>query len=96
MNEWTMSRIINSASGHFFSRDNMRFFSSRLSEEVFEGPGGIFFVTSERQDERHPRRYTVREFRPRNGSVHTTSEFQQFKTIRGAKNYAKRCADGSM
>ena len=49
--------------GHFFGRTTMRFFNSRILSAVYQGPGGIFFVTSERFDEL-PRHYTVRRFFP--------------------------------
>jgi hypothetical protein len=33
---------------HYFEPSTMRFFRSRVSEMIHEGPGGIYFVTSER------------------------------------------------
>ena len=36
----------------FFSKDTLSFFQSRVNSEVYEGPGGVFFVTSERYDSR--------------------------------------------
>jgi len=36
----------------FFAKGTLSFFSSRVNPEVYEGPGGVFFVTSERYDSR--------------------------------------------
>lgn len=58
--------IADHAGSHFFSRDTMRFFSSRLLEGVYPDgdskamPGAAFyFITSEAYDDA-PRHYTVR------------------------------------
>jgi len=46
---------------HFFEAGTMAFFSSRVCSEVYEGRGGVFFVTSERYDPR-----SLDGWRPRN------------------------------
>ena len=58
--------IADHAGSYFFSRDTMRFFSSRLLEGVYAPDGYVatpgnrfFFVTSERHDD-NPRHYAVR------------------------------------
>ena len=58
--------IADHAGSFFFSRDTMRFFSSRLLEGVYAPDGykalpgnRFFFVTSERHDD-NPRHYAVR------------------------------------
>ena len=58
--------IADHAGSFFFSRDTMRFFSSRLLDGVYAPDGyealpghRFFFVTSERHDD-NPRHYTVR------------------------------------
>ena len=82
---------------HFFDRSTLRFFRSRISEEVFSGPGGVFFVTSEQFVYMHsskPRAYTVRQFNPETGGVETAGEFQAHKTMRAAKREAARLANG--
>jgi hypothetical protein len=65
----TISDIIQAtrANGsHFFDPGAMRFFRSRVSEKVYSGPGGVFFVTSERFEASNgwkaPRGYSVRQF----------------------------------
>ncbi|GAB3843207.1 DUF7447 family protein [Hymenobacter jeollabukensis] len=78
--------------GHFFSPGALRFFRSRVSEKVHQGPGGIYFVTSEQFDERSPRLYTVRRFCPTSRGVDTVGEFQQHATSRQAHAEAARLA----
>ena len=55
-------RKADSVGNHFFAKDAMRFFNSRLIEEVFysndEGTVWVF-ATSEKMDDR-PRRFTAR------------------------------------
>ena len=61
-------------SGHFFSRDAKRFFSSRISELVYQGPGGIYFITSE-QYSNERRKFTVRQYNEEERSVETVGDF---------------------
>lgn len=94
---WTMSEIekANEKAGHyFFESSTKRFFNSRILGEVFQGPGGVYFVTSERFDHRTPRLYTIRSFDPKTGDVNTVGEFQAYKAARTAKKYAQIAAQG--
>ncbi len=79
---WDMTEIkkCNSGKGkHFFDRDTMRFFKSRIeSSQPIHGPKGIFFVTSE-QAPGGKRKYTIRKFNPKTCEVKTHGEFQEFK-----------------
>jgi hypothetical protein len=50
------------AGGKFFAPNTMKLFGSRLSSKVHEGPGGIFFVTSEKSFNGQYRTYDVRQF----------------------------------
>ena len=93
-----MHRIENLSSGHFFDKASMRFFNSRLAQYGYRGPGGTFFVTSEkfRNDptgKAHPRLYSVRELML-DGSVKTRGEFQGYKTSKTADKYARLFAAG--
>lgn len=85
---------------HFFEPASMRFFASRVLDDVFPAAdgSGSYFVTSERfrgfigcKD--GPRRYSVRLALP-TGEVRTASEFQAYATARAAKSAAKRLASG--
>ena len=78
--------------GHFFSAGALRFFRSRVSEKVHQGPGGVYFVTSEQFDARSPRRYTVRRFDPGSRGIDTVGKFQQHATSRQAHAAAARLA----
>ncbi|MDJ0364858.1 hypothetical protein QMK33_06810 [Hymenobacter sp. H14-R3] len=77
---------------YFFSRDTLRFFRSRISARVHQGPGGIYFVTSEQFDERSPRLYTVRCFNPASAGIDTVGEFQEHPTAYQAHAEAARLA----
>lgn len=77
---------------HFFDADSKRFFRSRIGQDVYEGPGGIFFTTSEQFDHKSPRLYTVRQFNPETGACKTVGEFQQYASSSGARRAAERMA----
>ncbi|CAB4126561.1 hypothetical protein UFOVP75_11 [uncultured Caudovirales phage] len=66
---------------HFFDRDTLRFFGSRVLDGV---EGGRYFVTSERRPRSNDaRRYTIRECV--NGKINTVGEFQAFKSASSAR-----------
>lgn len=83
---------------HFFDADTLRFFSSRVHDDLY---GGRFFVTSERDD--YPssygavwdgeRRYTVRCANA-DGSIETVSTFGQYGSRSGAHAAAAKYAEG--
>jgi hypothetical protein len=80
---------------HFFDRATLRFFSSRILDDVFPAAdgSGSYFATSERGPGM-PRRYTVRLARS-DGSVVTAGEFQAYGSARAAKVAARHLASGS-
>ena len=80
MNYYSMEdiKIANENAGqYFFSPSAMRFFKSRVGDTVFQGIGGIYFVTSEKFDYKSPRNYTVRQFSPKTGHINTASKFNE-------------------
>ena len=86
-------KCINKEKGYyFFEPDTMRFFKSRVGDTVFQGGGGIFFVTSEKFDYNSPRNYTVREFIPETGNINTVSEFNEL-SYQQARRLAKNKAE---
>jgi hypothetical protein len=94
MRNWTIPeiRLRNKEAGkHFFDRDTMNFFRSR----VYEATYGNYFVTSEQfvsvDGKRDPRRFTVRRFND-DYSIDTVGEFQQHETLDDAMNEARRLA----
>lgn len=76
---------------HFFDKDVLKFFSSRVSEELY---GGRFFVTSEKNFDGTERRYSVRVMQLHEDSVTHDSigGFQRFASHSGAHAAAKRYA----
>lgn len=74
----TIDRIKDDAKekgSHFFDRDTMRFFRSRVSSNVYNGLGGIYFVTSEQFSSTSRRGYTVRKYEPKTGDISSVSTF---------------------
>lgn len=89
-------RTANAAAGmHWFEPESMRFFRSRVGDTVYEGPGGIYFVSSEQFVSPHsgaaPRRYSVRQFNPTTGGIATVGEFNVMSRSQAVAR-AKYCA----
>ena len=73
---------------HWFDPDALRFFSSRISEQIY---GGRLFISSEAFKSPHgdyPRAYTVRMVSD-DGSVSTVGEFQGHRTLANARKEAR-------
>jgi len=77
---WTIDQIREAdqrAGRYFFSADTMKFFSSRILPTVYQGPGGIFFVTSEQfrgsNGVAAKRKYTIRKFTSDPVDIHTVN-----------------------
>jgi hypothetical protein len=108
--KWTIDGIkaANERAGNFFfSPDTMRYFRSRVLPTVTQGPGGVYFVTSEGISNfggrgwTRARRFTVRVFNPKTADVNTVGalpdcEFQKFPTAREARSAARRLASGEL
>ena len=63
---------------HFFDRDTMRFWSSKIETGLYHG---MFFVTSERVGTgRRLRKFTVRQALP-TGEVITVGRFQSYESL---------------
>lgn len=80
------------AGSHFFDKDTMEFFDSRVGRAVF---GGRYFITSEQfhhGDGSQPRKWTIREAHP-NGDITTVGTFQQFDTPNEAVKAAQALAE---
>ena len=78
----------------WFSPDTMRFFRTRVGRYVYQGGGGIYFVTSEQYRPGASRLYSVRRFWPEADEISTVGEFQGYKTRALAIGAAKRAASG--
>lgn len=76
---------------HFFDRDTMNFFRSRVERDALQFGqliDGKYFVTSEQFDRSSPRLYSVRSFNSGTGNVDTVGDFQEFGTKGQAKKFA--------
>lgn len=92
---WDIHEIkeANKASGyHFFDRDTIKFFHSKVFPTVYQGPGGVFFVTSEYRDTPADKEYKVRQFNVSNASIRTETTY---KDKVSAAAHAKRSANRS-
>ncbi len=90
-------KVSNKSAGHYwFEPDTLRFFSSRISQEVFSAgkDRGQYFVSSERYNYKSPRLYTVRRFEPATGEIGTAPghSFQEYATLATAKRHARKAA----
>jgi hypothetical protein len=81
----------NRAAGyHFFDQDALRFFASRIGARVWQGPGGVYFVSSERFISRWgsangKRYFTCRVFHPETGNVDTLGPFNKLSRYRAER-----------
>ena len=98
---WSMDQIraSNRAVGHhWFDPDTLAFFDSEVEEAVYEGPSGVFFVSSEQFHNgaySRPRRWTVRQFDPESGHINTAGPFNKLDRD-VAKEHASKFASGAM
>ena len=97
---WTIAAIREAdhrAGRYFFSADTMKFFNSRVLPTVYEGPGGVYFITSEKfrgsDGVSAPRKYTIRRFTPDPVNIRTVAGFNQMSK-RQAQVVAKVLAAG--
>lgn len=82
-------KAANKAIGHhFFSKGAKSFFNSQYLPTVYQGAGGIYFITAERMDERFELKYTVRQFHAETGQVDTAGSFNTL-TKEQARSKAK-------
>lgn len=79
------------AGSHWFDRDTLSFFNSRINNKIYPTTAGAYFVTSEQQDETHPRLYSVR-YCSDDGQIDTIGEFQAHETSRDATRLASMYA----
>ena len=98
---WTideMARKNAAAGGYWFTPGTTAFFKTQY-HVVAQGPGGVFFVTSE-QPPRGPRRWSLRQWDPQTCTVSTVGEFMRYRTLGAAEDAAEeasrspRVADG--
>lgn len=94
---WTIARIreeCRERGNPWFQPGTMKFFRSRIGRRVYQGPGGIYFTTSEQFGDNHPRLYSVRQFEPGRCRISKHGDFQGHGTESAARNAAKLAAQG--
>jgi hypothetical protein len=92
---WTTNKIkdaVRATGSHWFDPDTMRCFGTKVLPTVYQGPGGIYFVTSDDDFERNTK-YTVRRFEPQDSSICTVGDFASMG-LDEARKIAKRAAVG--
>ena len=89
MSTLTLTDIKNNnkkAGRHWFDKDTMRFFDSRIESKLYSDNT---FITSEQQSYQHPREYTIRIALNSGVDIESVGEFQQFETLEQAREYRK-------
>lgn len=77
--------------GHFFDPATMRAWRTRITHPLYSGPGGTYFITSDRPGGYGPRLYTVRHVAdPETAGITTVGP--RFSTRARAQTYARACA----
>jgi hypothetical protein len=70
----------NKAKGqHFFDKDTLAFFGSKVYPELYTVAGRQFFITMEDNFNRTEQGFTIREAMP-DGDIETIGEFLQYAT----------------
>lgn len=69
---------------HWFDKSTKRFFRSRILSYVFQGQGGIYFVSSE-QGPSGVRAFTVRKFKPEDADISTFGPFNEMSRERAVR-----------
>jgi hypothetical protein len=82
------------AGSHWWDPDTMRFFGTRVVGAVQQGPGGVYFVTSDKRYD-DSRGYTVRGYDPATKDVSTVGELAGYRAQREAMNAAAEAASGA-
>ena len=101
----TLIDIVKRSGSHFFDKETMRFFRSRVYDYTYAAPDGWYFVTSEKHESafariNEPRMYTVRQMRlrMRDDKLGLTvwlvelENFQHYATLTRARTAARNAA----
>lgn len=89
---YTINKIqdeMNAAGSHWWDRDTLRYFGCRVSEKVYQGEGGVYFVTSEKSPFGHPRAYSVRQYHPDTKDIDTVGDFNALTRGRAHREAAQ-------
>lgn len=73
----TIKGLNKAAGGHWFEAGAMRFFGTKVLPTVYDGPGGVFFVASNKMpDSDMPRFWYVAQFNPETAGVSSLDTMQ--------------------
>src|SRR5690242_11266218 len=70
---------------HFFDRDTMKFFGSRVERTAYQIGNAIFFISSEQEDHTKPRGWTIQR-QDQDGHIRKVGQFQQYKSLNEARS----------
>ena len=88
-----VKRRAEKGSPHFFDKDTMRFFSSRISELSWKIAENIYFITSEADNSTYKHSGSIRAWTVRicdiNGDINTHGKFQEHETLSQARKSIK-------
>jgi hypothetical protein len=92
-NVYTIHDLPSLHKGHFFSKDTMKYWGSRLVGEIYVSNLGIaYFVTSELNYDRTQRFFTIRSLDTKTGKVDSCSGFLAYTTKTQALTQALKLA----
>ena len=74
--------------GHWFSKDTMRFFKSRLPDYAYLKGNNAYFITSESDFSGSNRLYSIREFNRNTGQIETIGEFNSMTKTEARRELA--------
>ena len=79
--------------GHWFDRDTLRFFGSRLPKVAYETNAGLLFISSELDFDRARRYFNVRR-QSVDGDIKTAGKFNEYRTRAEALNAIRNLDKG--
>jgi len=86
---------MNAEGSHWWDRDTMSFFGTKVSSQVYNGPGGVYFVTSDFTGfDRISRGYTIREYTPGGTVITTVGGIADYPILKNARDETKTLAKG--
>lgn len=82
----------NKAAGlHFFDKDTIRFFNSKIQPVAYTKDGlTAYFISSEQMDYNSPRKYSIRKSDLKTGVTGTVGEFGEFSSVTEANQALKK------
>ncbi len=90
----TIKQINREKGRFFFSPAAIQFFNSKIHNKVYQGSGGIYFISSIKFDEHTPRVYSIKKFNPGNGECKTVKNYCGYLNLQEAESKARELAKG--